>query len=401
MSSIFDGKEFIFNAVTDFHQRNVQITSLKGGGFVATWQSTNGDGDTNGYTGVVARIWNPKTGFGDEFVVNQTIAGSQADPEVIQLKDNRLLFGWESAAPGDVYGYTAYARVFSKTGTALHDEVQISSLDGQGGFNIEFDQLSNGMIVGSWYNRHYTGSAYSGTHQIAYFDPDNIAGATTTGFSADNASGARDIGADVLALADGTYVVNAINNNSPYYEDVFYHFDASGGTISGPDRASQLLAQTYEDSDPDAAQLSGGRVVMVWDTGISLGEIRMQIFKSDLTPIGTTQQVGKVGVNAVDPAIAATPDGGFVVVYNANSTITMVRYDRLGEKVGGPYAVSQHLEKGNGFPESCAENFMLQYGSKWGGATVWVKCYESSILSRWAPASRQKKSSPLRASSRS
>ena len=140
---------------------------------------------------------------------------------------------------------------------------------------------------------------------------------------------------------------------------------------------------------------------MVWDTGISLGEIRMQIFKSDLTPIGTTQQVGKVGVNAVDPAIAATPDGGFVVVYNANSTITMVRYDRLGEKVGGPYAVSQHLEKGNGFPESCAENFMLQYGSKWGGATVWVKCYESSILSRWAPASRQKKSSPLRASSRS
>ncbi len=343
------GDEFIFNDVTEFYQRDVSITALAGGGFVATWQSTNGDGGTDGYTRVVARVWDPATGFGNTFVVNQTIAGAQNGPEVIQLSDGRLLFGWESAPPSQPNGYTAYARLFDVSGTALGNEIQLSALDGKGGFGIEFGQLVNGNIVGGWYAHTNNATTNVATNQVAYFDPDNMGTVNLTNYTAGSIGWYA--GVDVLALADGTYIANMVFEGSPNSVTRLYHYDAAGDQLGSSMLVNQTPVFNDHETDPDAVQLDDGRIVVVWgnETGY---KIQMQMFAADLTPIGTTVQVSTQGVSAVNPAIAATPDGGFVVTYNGASSIELMRYDRLGEAVDDAFIVSQVLERGNGFPEA-------------------------------------------------
>ncbi|MCB1342515.1 MAG: M10 family metallopeptidase C-terminal domain-containing protein [Pseudooceanicola sp.] len=330
--------------MTAFHQRNVSLTALDGGGFVATWQSTNGDGGTTGDTGIVARIWDPAAGFGDSFVVNETVPGGQNSPDVIQLDDGRLLFGWESAPAGQPLQYRPHVRLFDANGTALGHEAQISSIDGRGLYNIELGQLKNGMIVASWFHDITNGAE---VNRFAYFDPDNLGDVTTVTVTADTTD--TYVGTDVLPLANGSYLNIAVGYDPEVA--LFYLHDAAGKKLSGPIRISQDTDFRDHESDLDAVQLSDGRIVAVWDNAAFGPRIQMQIFDKSLVAQGTTVQVSPAGMSAVDPAIAATPDGGFVVVYNGASTIRLMRYDRLGEAIDDAFDVSQAVEKGNGFPE--------------------------------------------------
>ena len=82
-----------------------QVTELADGRLLFTftsYDSTNGDGDGNSIGGRVATV-NPNGtfSFSNEFRVNEHISRFQSEPQVIQLKDGRVLFLFRTDDPTD------------------------------------------------------------------------------------------------------------------------------------------------------------------------------------------------------------------------------------------------------------------------------------------------------------
>ena len=97
------GAEFLVNEATLFGQSEPAISALSGGGFVAVWTDTSGDGGDPAPYAVKAQVFDA-TGAksGTEFLVNVTTAGNQTNPVVTELADGRIAFAWmdESGTTG-------------------------------------------------------------------------------------------------------------------------------------------------------------------------------------------------------------------------------------------------------------------------------------------------------------
>jgi len=98
--------------------------SAAGEGFAVVWDADLADGDDRG---VLLRLFDGtgKPG-GDEGVVNQSVQGSQAEPEVAYLAQaDRLLVGWTSLAMAN--GEDVYGRLFDGAGEAVSDEFRVNT----------------------------------------------------------------------------------------------------------------------------------------------------------------------------------------------------------------------------------------------------------------------------------
>ncbi|MFN0052047.1 MAG: FG-GAP-like repeat-containing protein, partial [Planctomycetales bacterium] len=92
--------------------------------FVVVWESTGNALDASG-SGVFARLFSGDgTPLGNEFRVNLTTAGDQADPTVAWLSATSFVVGWSGAGTGDSQG--VFTRVFDATGAPLTTEVQVN-----------------------------------------------------------------------------------------------------------------------------------------------------------------------------------------------------------------------------------------------------------------------------------
>ncbi|MDZ4055528.1 MAG: hypothetical protein U1D69_00935, partial [Polynucleobacter sp.] len=122
------GTEFQVNSETTFDQSAPKIAMNGAGDFVITWESgdwsagTNGpDGDT---IGVFARRFNalgePQ---GDEFQVNNSVAGGQIDPAVAMAENGDFVITWmnHGGSPSGIY-----ARRYNAQGTPLGGEFPVS-----------------------------------------------------------------------------------------------------------------------------------------------------------------------------------------------------------------------------------------------------------------------------------
>ena len=115
--------EFQINHYTAGSPINPSICALSNENFVAAWCGA-GKGDGNG---VYANIFNAVTGenITSEFRLNQHTAGSQNNPSICALSNEKFAATWNGAGPGD--GTGVYARIFSAiTGESLTAEFQVN-----------------------------------------------------------------------------------------------------------------------------------------------------------------------------------------------------------------------------------------------------------------------------------
>jgi T1SS-143 domain-containing protein len=134
------GPEFLLNTTTGNLQEKPAVAALNGGGFVAVWESPDGNGD-----GIFGQRFDA-TGakVGGEFRVNTTVAGHQEWPTVIGLSDGGFLVSWsdEALAPGGIY-----AQRYDATGHAVGNELRLSD----GGSVPALTELASGDILVAWY----------------------------------------------------------------------------------------------------------------------------------------------------------------------------------------------------------------------------------------------------------
>jgi Ca2+-binding RTX toxin-like protein len=133
------GGEIVLNTSTAGAQSMPAMAALAGGGFVATWHDSLGDGNS---TGVKAQLFTASgVKAGAEFSVNTTTSGFQQTPTVATLADGRFVIVFVSGA-------SLRAQMFNADGTRSGIEFQVG-----GGQSVEYPSvaaLEGGGFVVAW-----------------------------------------------------------------------------------------------------------------------------------------------------------------------------------------------------------------------------------------------------------
>jgi hypothetical protein len=300
------------------------------GNYVVTWQG-NGPGDPDG---IFARLYGsdgrPRT---DEFRVNETVAGAQAEPMVAMSGNGTFVITWSSA--GGVF-----ARRYSATGIPQGDPFVVAAvgtfsaawsvgIDGQGNFAILF-----ATGAPTFYVQRYSAAG------VALGGAIRVATPTLTGAQA------------TLAMSTaGTFVVTW--DDAGNAADVFaQRYDNAGNPVGS---RLTVASGAADESAPSVAMAGSGNFVVAWlDAG--LGGRAAQVFNADGTPRGSPflyttsgRGSGQRGAVAFDSILGSGPNGavtfysGIVFAYT-NGEIFARRYTVAGAPIGGEFVVNSTLD---------------------------------------------------------
>jgi hypothetical protein len=141
------GGEFQVNTYTNDQQAAGEVSALKNGGFIVTWNSNGQDGDS---TGIYMQIFDENgSKVGSETKINTTVSGSQSNPEVAQLLDGNLIISWQSDSQ-DGSGNGIYAQLLSNSGSSIGNEFLINEHTNGNQENSYIQPLSRGGFIAVW-----------------------------------------------------------------------------------------------------------------------------------------------------------------------------------------------------------------------------------------------------------
>jgi Ca2+-binding RTX toxin-like protein len=247
---------------------SLEVIGLAGGGFMATWTSGNDPLDPD--SGIRGRLFNADgSPVGNGFLINTTIQGMQSAPTIAVLEGGRLLAAWSSDDTGDTSGGCIRARILNADGSGVGSDFIANTTTSLFQTAPSLARLVEGRVVLTWE-------------------------------SGDGGDG------------DGTCIRARMFN--------------SDGSAAGTDFIVNSTAQAFQRT-PTVAALADGRFAIAWESSdASPGDgsgtcIRVRLYNIDGTPSGldfVADAFFSPG-NQGAPAIAALPDGRFVVSFSASS----------------------------------------------------------------------------------
>ncbi|MFV0513767.1 MAG: calcium-binding protein [Jhaorihella sp.] len=325
--------EFLVNADTPQAQLQPDIWALADGGFVAVWRSDDAAPAVNE---IRARIFDadatPRSG---EFTVNTSAGPFFNEPSVAGLAGGRFAVVWTAQA-GDLHGNGIRARVFEADGTPLAADFLVNTLQ-------TMDHSSYGNENGNQANPDVL-PLLDGGFLVAWTDPSlelevEAEAIAAKAFKADGAAAGsifqvnttepRDqMNPELAQLADGTIAAVFTDASETGADRVQLAvrtttFAAPGGAPA-PDRVVNT-ATADDQRDAHVAALAGGGYVVTWrDFSEDSGDLRLQLFASDGTPVGAERVVAPTPGIQSGAVAAGLPDGRFVVAW-ASSGETLVQ----------------------------------------------------------------------------
>jgi hypothetical protein len=144
------GGEFQVNAINTASEGYGDIVALQGGGFVATWRTTDATADGSGYA-VKARVFDSSGKGGTEFLVNSARAGDQYSPSVAALSNGGFVIAWHSGDTSqDGSSGAIKAQRFDAAGNKLGLEFLVNTHGADFQSDPQVTALSNGRFVVTW-----------------------------------------------------------------------------------------------------------------------------------------------------------------------------------------------------------------------------------------------------------
>lgn len=298
------GAEFRVNSYTTSEQYVPKVTALAEGGFVVTWMSAGEDGDGGGVFG--QRYDAAGVASGAEFRVNEATASNQMSPSVAPLASGGFVVVWESTATA-----SAFARLYDRDGHAVGGEFRIDD-DAVNSEASQVAALADGGFVVAWrtgsgdiYGRRYDGSGQPAGAGVL------VAGAGVLSLSKNPT---------VVGLMDGGYVIGWDNGLDDGSSVGVYgqRYDAGGTPAGGEFRINTYTNNTQH--EVSLAATADGGFVATW-TSIQDGP-RNGVYGQRFDAAGVMRG-GEFQVNDTTagydhlPAVAARPDGGFVVAWTS------------------------------------------------------------------------------------
>jgi RHS repeat-associated protein len=343
--------ELIASTTSTGVQNIPDVAILPDGGFVVVWYGNGGGGISADTVGIFMRRYDrdAKPTDPSEVLVNSTIPGTQAFPNVLQLTDGRLLVAWQSNHTGSA-GYDVYGRfVTSDKPFAGHGALSVQSIyPGQtvlgqvDRVQINFSEPINSTgLVSKITVRDHAGAIISGTNvqQISQTGWSvTFPSKTTPGVYSVAVSTAVTTpgGAPMSEAFTGTFTIaNGWSGTAGVRPETRYEYDSRGRQTKIIDAASQQTSFQYL-SHLENASVPIGEERIVQTAPLSrvttqffdaLGRLRRiedpAIPKPDGTP-GTTTPVTQYAFDAVS---------NLVLLTDARNATTKLEYDQRDQLI--------------------------------------------------------------------
>jgi Ca2+-binding RTX toxin-like protein len=336
------------------------------------------------------------------FGVNAIATGSQDAPSVLVFESGRYLVAWEDTneAPGN----TRYlnARFYNQDGSPSGAVFRLNALAAHPQSDMALSRLAGGGFVAVWSGRSSADNPDYDIRARLFDEAGNPLGAEFTVNPGLTANVQQD--PSVTLLANGNFVVTWTN--------------WSGVDGVGPDlQSASVMARIFTPAgtpvgseflinpNPEGAQqdskvvaLAGGGFAVVWTDSSGLyGDpdtaIVAQLFSDEGVPAGPALLVNTAtGNSQLSPAVAALPDGGFVVAWEDDSGvgdpsalgIKAQLFDGNGGRTGGEILVNSSTPDFQFAPAVTAlaqGGFLIAWGdfaSRPSGAEVFGQYFDDS-----------------------
>lgn len=269
--------------------------------------------------------------IGPQFQVNSYSTDAQYEPAVAVTPSGDFVVVWRSwASPGSDTLFTSIlGRRFDTDGTPLEDDFQVNTFAPFSQHDPAVASLPTGEFVVAWTSG---GSAGSDNGPYSY------SSIQARRFGADGTPAGDDFQVNWItaqAQQETTVAVGPEGELTVAWRSDHSHFacciqarqfEADGTPIGG-----EFPVNTYTTSsrfDPAIAAGPDGDFIIVWTSDGSLGNahsewsIQGQRFAADATPLGSEFQVNAHTLDRQnDPAVAIGPEGEFVVAWTSRTSV--------------------------------------------------------------------------------
>jgi len=304
------GAEFQVNTHTTNDQRNAAIAMDETGNFVVVWSSYLQDGSSNG---VFGRLFDPNCGqLSEEFQVNTTSSGNQAEPAVAMDAAAGFIVAWQGPGFIEEDREDIYAQRFDPNGAPAGEEFLVNSyMDDQQLFPCAA-MNGNGTFVIVWENNN---TPLEGDKAIygRLYDSNGV------GFGAEflvNAESAVCRYPDVAADVNGNFAVVWMEDKSSN-SIMGRLFDPNGEPRTDAFDVSTIGFSSV--TKPSIAMDDAGRFVVSWDGDPNLAgmdDIHARLYDANGTPSGEQFLVNTTTTCAQQyPRAAMNGDGEFVIEF--------------------------------------------------------------------------------------
>ena len=393
------GGEAKVNTTIINQQVTPSIAALNDGGYVVVWVSYEQDGDQGGVYG--QRFDANGNPVGGERKLNDVTADMQVNPVVTGLQNGGFAVAYESLGQEPIdaehpASYGIFLRFFYDTpenvfnnaptlvsaiadqqtqeGDAFSYDVSASFVEPDAGDSLNYSlHMADGSPVPSWLSISQTTGVISGTapdgddgiYHVTVTATDNFGAAVSDTFdltvrnaNVEDAFRVNEVTTNdqiqptSAALADGNMVLAwaSLNQDGSGWGIYTKLYAADGTSLTG-----ETLVNSYTTGDqtnPSVTALADGGYLVTWTSlgqdGDSYG-IYGQRFAADGTPSGSELHISTESQgNQTFPDISALADGGFLVVWQSESSlqdgsgsgIYAQRFDASGAAVGGEFLVN-------------------------------------------------------------
>ena len=362
------GSEFQVNTYTTESQREPSVAFTGLGDFVVVWNSHFQDGQESGIFG--QRFSSTGAALGGEFQVNEFTLNDQSRPSVASSASGDFVVVWQSAGQ-DSDDLGIVARRFSSAGAPVATEFQVTTYTTT---NRDYPSLAvapdgdfvvvwQSYVLGDTDTRAIVGRRFSSAG-----DP------LGSELQINTLTGNNPRVPSVAMAADGRFVVawETYPDDFSEYGAVAQRFSSEGAPLGGEMQVGTFTA--FVDYVTVAVHGDGGFVV-VWE---SYGEdgygggIFARRFSSSGDALADELQINTyTDGGEFAPALAVTPDGGFIVVWGAyldaggDGTFAR-RYTSAGTPLADAFQVSSFTSIIVGYPAiaiDAAGDFVVAWGS--------------------------------------
>ena len=339
------GAEFQVNTYTTNNQYNPSVAVDGSGNFVVVWRSYQ---DGNG-SGVFGRRFNAAgLPLGSEFRVNTYTTGSQDFPAVASDANGNFVVVWNSAGQ-DGSGSGVFGRRFNASGVPQASEFQVNSYTTSYQSNAAVTSDASGNFVVVWRNTASQDGGYSGIFAQRFDPSGNRLGAE---FQVNSYTTGNQLRPAISSDASGDFVVVWDSNagTGSGYGIFGQRFNGSGAAQGNEFQVNSYT--TGEQLISAVASDAGGGFVVSW---VSVGQdgdiagIFGRRFDASGTPQGSDFQVNSYTTSLQSlMRVASDENGNFVVVWNSfgqegnNYGVFGQRFNASGVRQGAEFQINSY-----------------------------------------------------------
>ncbi|MEY8841598.1 calcium-binding protein [Cribrihabitans sp. XS_ASV171] len=337
------------------NQYRIETAPLDGGGFFATWETSDGSYLPGSFDRDVTSIWGrlfaeDGTALGSDFYVNTDRQYTQRMPSITKLSDGGFLVTFGSIA--DSLGNFPYediaARRFDAAGAPVGSEYLLQSATGEHSQNADVTTLNDGTVVLIWMQGpSYGPYTLYGKLLTSTGTPSGTAFAIGSGL--DDYFVRDEQSPQVKALTGGGFVVTWMKDGTDGKDVYVRQYCATGTAVTGEILVNTTTADTQR--LPDVIAMADGGYLVAWGSGgqePSGYNVYAQRFDASGNPVGGEMRLNTNTASDEDHvALAALPDGGFVASWTRGwigidyyFDIVAQRFDADGNKVGDEFVVN-------------------------------------------------------------